>query len=58
MKVDVLHTRIDQHEEEIKVIKESLVGNVTTRTMKQWVIGTAAVMVALITLFSMLQKLS
>lgn len=56
-KVDALHLRVDRHEQEIREIRESLVGNVTAKSMKQWIIGAASVMAAVTAIFGMLLKI-
>ncbi len=57
LKFDDLRARVDQHEKEIQNIKESLVGNVTAKTLKAWVIGSASVMAAISALLGMLLKI-
>lgn len=47
MIMDALHKRVDVHEEQIKEIQKSLVGNVTLKTLHRWLIGAAGTVTAL-----------
>lgn len=55
--IDHLCLRVENNEKKIKEICESLVGNVTAKTLKGWIIGAASVMVAVIAILEMLLQL-
>lgn len=53
-----LFKRIEKIEHDIAEIKQALVGNVTAKVLKNWLIGASAVVSAILALFGVLLKIT